>query len=91
MLADYLQSIDQYSLRPRSAGITDPEVAWASLTEKARLRHKASRSKRACSLGPRITNGRDEGFIQQLFDDSPEAHGNGHIWVAALSACSQVT
>lgn len=33
MLTDDLQSIDPYSLRNHITGVTDPEVAWMSLTE----------------------------------------------------------
>ncbi len=36
---------------------------------------------RACRVfGGVITNGRDEGLIKRLFDDSPEAHGHGRIF-----------
>jgi dihydrolipoamide dehydrogenase len=50
---------------------------------------KASRSRRACSLGRlrrAIANGRDEGFTKLLFDDSPKPTATAASWAAAWSA-----
>jgi len=65
-----------------SVAYTDPEVAWAGLTED---QAKAQGIKVRKGLFPwsasgrAIANGRDEGFTKLLFDDSPDAHGHGKI------------
>ena len=65
-----------------SVAYTDPEVAWVGLTEddaKARgIKVKKGLFPWTAS-GQAIANGRDEGLTKLLFDDSPEAQGNGKI------------
>ena len=70
-----------------SVAYTDPEVAWAGLTED---QAKAQGIKVRKGLFPwtasgrAIANGRDEGFTKLLFDDAPEAHGHGRILGGAI-------
>jgi dihydrolipoamide dehydrogenase len=65
-----------------SVAYTDPEVAWAGLTED-QAKAQGIKVKKGLfpwtASGRAIANGRDEGFTKLLFDDSPEAHGHGKI------------
>ena len=65
-----------------SVAYTDPEVAWAGLTEDE-AKAKGIKVKKGLfpwtASGRAIANGRDEGVTKLLFDDSPEAHGHGKI------------
>ncbi|MDR2128125.1 MAG: dihydrolipoyl dehydrogenase [Burkholderiaceae bacterium] len=65
-----------------SVAYTDPEVAWAGLTEE-QARAQGIQVRKGLfpwsASGRAIANGRDEGFTKLLFDDSAEAHGQGRI------------
>ncbi len=61
---------------------TDPEIAWVGLTEDQALAQGIKVRKGLfpwMASGRAIANGRDEGFTKLLFDDSPEANGQGKI------------
>ena len=65
-----------------SVAYTDPEVAWVGLTED-QAKAQGIKVKKGLfpwtASGRAIANGRDEGVMKLLFDDSPEAHGHGKI------------
>ena len=65
-----------------SVAYTDPEVAWVGLTED-QAKAQGIKVKKGLfpwtASGRAIANGRDEGVTKLLFDDSPEAHGQGKI------------
>ncbi|MPT04231.1 MAG: dihydrolipoyl dehydrogenase [Delftia sp.] len=65
-----------------SVAYTDPEVAWVGLTED-QAKAQGIKVKKGVfpwtASGRAIANGRDEGVTKLLFDDSPEAHGDGRI------------
>ncbi len=65
-----------------SVAYTDPEIAWAGLTED-QAREQGIKVKKGlfpwAASGRAIANGRDEGFTKLLFDDSPGADGHGRI------------
>ena len=65
-----------------SVAYTDPEVAWVGLTED-QAKAQGIKVKKGlfpwAASGRAIANGRDEGVTKLLFDDSPEAHGQGKI------------
>jgi dihydrolipoamide dehydrogenase len=65
-----------------SVAYTDPEIAWVGLTEDQALAQGIKVRKGLfpwMASGRAIANGRDEGFTKLLFDDSPEANGQGKI------------
>ena len=65
-----------------SVAYTDPEIAWVGLTEESALAQGIKVKKGLfpwMASGRAIANGRDEGFTKLLFDDSPQALGEGKI------------
>ena len=59
---------------------TDPEVAWVGMTEN-QANAQGIKVKKGLFpwtvSGRAIANGRDEGVIKLLFDDSPEVNSDG--------------